>query len=243
MAVGPKKARVATAKHVAALTVCATAATASPRSGSASGSVYILVMASLSTLGFFNDLNNTMSRFSPHYNDIAPHGGSTRTPLSLTYEERRHQGHGDDVAFTGCRGLLEFGGGAGTPFDGMPTRGEEEAADEDGEEVKGDEEDDDEGKEGEGEEEEKDDEGGIEAEDGIRVPGKKKQKKVVTGARCPKWKDLKDQCMCYSLKTVSIDTVTGANKKHCAYWARIKAEYDECKYLNNDYTMIIGGVR
>jgi hypothetical protein len=48
--------------------------------------------------------------------------------------------------------------------------------------------------------------------------------------------------MCDSLKTVSIDTITGANKKHCAYWARIKAEYDLCKYLDNDYTMIIGGV-
>jgi hypothetical protein len=46
-------------------------------------------MASLSTLGFFNDLGSAMPQFSPHYADVAPHGGF-------------NQGHGNDgVAFLG----------------------------------------------------------------------------------------------------------------------------------------------
>jgi hypothetical protein len=34
---------------------------------------------------------------------------------------------------------------------------------------------------------------------------------------------------------VSIDTIVDANKKYSAYWARIKAEFEERKYLDKEY--------
>jgi hypothetical protein len=37
---------------------------------------------------------------------------------------------------------------------------------------------------------------------------------------------------------VSIDAIIGANQKYGAYWARIKAEFDERKYVDKDYAMM-----
>jgi hypothetical protein len=34
---------------------------------------------------------------------------------------------------------------------------------------------------------------------------------------------------------VSIDTIVDANNKYSAYWARIKAEFEERKYLDKEY--------
>lgn len=133
---------------------------------------------------FLHDPESAMSRLSQHYADIASHGGfNPNAIISPTYDERRHQGHDDDVSFTGSRGPLEFDGGAGAPFDGMSASGEEEA-DEDGELDEDDEED--EG--GEGEEEEND--AGVEAESGVGTVSKTEKNKVATGTRGPKWKDL-----------------------------------------------------
>jgi hypothetical protein len=98
--------------------------------------------------------------------DVAPHGWfNPNAMFSQMHDKRRHEGHGNDVAFTMRRGPLEFEGGAGTPFDGMPTRAEEEAAGEDGEEDDDDEED--EGEDGEGE----DEEGGVEVEEIVNAEG------------------------------------------------------------------------
>jgi hypothetical protein len=38
---------------------------------------------------------------------------------------------------------------------------------------------------------------------------------------------------------VSIDMIVGANKKYGAYWARIKAELDESKYVDKEYAVIL----
>jgi hypothetical protein len=72
------------------------------------------------------------AQFSLHYGDAASHGWfNPNAMFSPTYDKRRHQGHGNNgVAFAGCRGLLEFEAGTGTPFDGMPASWEEEVADE-----------------------------------------------------------------------------------------------------------------
>jgi hypothetical protein len=58
--------------HVSALTA---AATAIPWSGSASGPAYIPRVASPSKSGFFNNPGSSTLWFSPHYANVAPHGG------------------------------------------------------------------------------------------------------------------------------------------------------------------------
>jgi hypothetical protein len=120
-------------------------------------------------------------------------------------------------------------------------------ADKDGEEGGADEEE----EEGEGEEEEEDDEeeeakvieeeGDVQAEGGKAADAdnkKKKKKKGGMGSQGPKWKALEDHCHCDSWRTVSIDAIISANKKYGAYWARIKAEFDEHKYVDKDYAMM-----
>jgi hypothetical protein len=67
---------------------------------------------------------------------------------------------------------------------------------------------------------------------------KKKKKKEGTGTRGPKWKALEDQFLYESWKTVSNDEIVGANKKYGAYWERIKAEFDERKYVDKEYTVM-----
>jgi hypothetical protein len=48
-------------------------------------------MASLSTLGFFNDPGSATPRYSPHYADISPHCGFNPNDMfSQTYDERHH---------------------------------------------------------------------------------------------------------------------------------------------------------
>jgi hypothetical protein len=128
-----KKARAANLKHLAVLTVCVVSTTASPWSGSASGLLYSLWMDSMSMPGFFNNHGSVTPRFSSQYANVASHDGFNLNAMffSLTYNKRCHQGHGDDVSFTRRRGPLEFEGSTGNPFNGIPTRGDEEAADED----------------------------------------------------------------------------------------------------------------
>jgi hypothetical protein len=37
---------------------------------------------------------------------------------------------------------------------------------------------------------------------------------------------------------VSNDEIVGANQKYGAYWERIKAEFDERKYVDKEYTVM-----
>ena len=67
---------------------------------------------------------------------------------------------------------------------------------------------------------------------------KKKKNKKVSGTRGPKWTVLGDQCLCESWATVSHDFIIGANQKYGKYWARIKAEFDERKLINNEYKKV-----
>jgi hypothetical protein len=60
-----------------------------------------------------------------------------------------------------------------------------------------------------------------------------------TGKRGPKWKVLEDKCLIDAWKTVSIDPITGANQASGAYWARIKKEFDERKYLDKEYKTMV----
>ena len=46
-------------------------------------------------------------------------------------------------------------------------------------------------------------------------------------------------CLCDAWSTVSIDSITDTNQRYDAYWARIKIEFDECKYLNKDYLTMV----
>jgi hypothetical protein len=128
----------------------------------------------------------------------------------------------DDIAFTGRRGPLVFEAGAGILFDEISAHGEEEAPSEDGED---------------GEEMKmtmarkgrRKTRKGVKTKGGIDVADKKKKKKVATGTRGLKWKDMEDQCLCYCWKTVSINVITGAYQKYDAYWVKIKADFDERK--------------
>jgi hypothetical protein len=81
--------------------------------------------------------------------------------------------------------------------------------------------------EGDGEE---DDDDGEEEEEG-EAPR--------SGRRGPKWKVLEDKCLIDAWKTVSIDPRTGANQSNGAYWARIKKEFDERKYLDKEYKTMV----
>jgi hypothetical protein len=38
---------------------------------------------------------------------------------------------------------------------------------------------------------------------------------------------------------VSIDAIINTNQKYVAYLARIKGEFDECKYLDKDYATMV----
>jgi hypothetical protein len=38
---------------------------------------------------------------------------------------------------------------------------------------------------------------------------------------------------------VSIDAITSANQKYGAYWAKINAEFNERKYIDKDYVMMV----
>jgi hypothetical protein len=142
-------------------------------------------MASPSTPGFLNNLRSLTPQFLPHYTDVAPHSGfNPNAMFSLMYNERRHQGHGDDDAsFTWRRGLLEFEVGVGTLFDGMLVHGKEKAMGKDGEEDEGDEEDN--GEDVEGKPEEEDKEEGVEAEGGIDMTDNKKQNEGSDGNMRP----------------------------------------------------------
>jgi hypothetical protein len=218
--------------------------------GASNASPYIPSSASPSMPGFFSDYDGTTPHFSSHYADVAQHSRfDPNAMFSLTYNERRQPEHGDsDDPFTEHRGPLEFEGDAGADnmFDRMPARGNEEVADEDGEEGGTDEEE----EEGEGEEEEEydeeedaegaEEEEGVQAEDseaadtGKKKKKKKKKKKEGTGSRGPKWKALEDQWLYDSWKIVSINAIIDTNKKYGAYWARIKAEFDERRYIDKD---------
>nr|XP_051190492.1 uncharacterized protein LOC127303829 [Lolium perenne] len=47
----------------------------------------------------------------------------------------------------------------------------------------------------------------------VDVAGVRKNKKAASGSRGPKWKVLKDQCLCKSWSTVSYDSIIGTNHK------------------------------
>jgi hypothetical protein len=66
----------------------------------------------------------------------------------------------------------------------------------------------------------------------------RKKKKKALDSRGPKWKVLGHQCLCESWQTVSHDSVIGANQKYGKYWGRIKAEFDERKFVDKDYRMM-----
>jgi hypothetical protein len=77
LAQGEKKATIADAMHVAALTA-----------GSSTARPYIPSSASLSTPGFFSDHRSAMSRFSPHYgNNTHRDGFNPNAMFSPTYDE------------------------------------------------------------------------------------------------------------------------------------------------------------
>ena len=38
---------------------------------------------------------------------------------------------------------------------------------------------------------------------------------------------------------MSLDSITGANQRYGAYWATIKAEFDERKFLNKEYLTMV----
>jgi hypothetical protein len=67
---------------------------------------------------------------------------------------------------------------------------------------------------------------------------RKNKTTAASGSRGPKWKYLEDQCLCDSWATVSIDSVIGANQNSGKYWVRIKAEFDEHKFLDKYYRTI-----
>jgi hypothetical protein len=49
---------------------------------------------------------------------------------------------------------------------------------------------------------------------------------------------MEDHCLCDSWAKVSLDSVIGANQKHEKYWARIKVEFDERRFVDKDYRMM-----
>ncbi|KAK1684066.1 hypothetical protein QYE76_044914 [Lolium multiflorum] len=162
--------------------------------------------------------------------DALPHGGFNPNNLySPAYEQREPGPGADGDPFTGRRGPLEFDG-AGAEEEG----GSEDEEDDEEEEVE--DEDDDEDEEG-GEEE---DEEGAGDNDLVEVDadGVKKKKKKASGTRGPKWTVLEDLCLCESWATMSHDSIIGTNQKYGKYWARIKAEFDERKLINNDYNKV-----
>lgn len=228
---------------------CGAAGAASP----CSYTTYIPGGVSPSTPAFYAEPSPATPRIPPEFADVAAHGGFDPT-TAFSPEARTQCGAGN---YAGRMGPLQFvEGGAGNPFDGMPASEAEDAAQE---EVHHDDEDDEEEEEEEygdemdaaeeeedvhegeeGDEEDEDEDEGVEGEEVVEVDATgKRKRKAPSGTRGPRWKVLEDQCLCDSWATVSLDSITGANQRYGAYWARIKTEFDERKHLNKDYSTIV----
>jgi hypothetical protein len=68
--------------------------------------------------------------------------------------------------------------------------------------------------------------------------GKKKVPKKGGGSRGPKWMSKEDECLTEAWKKVSIDPISGADKKSDTFWARVKIAFDECKLVDLDFNKV-----
>lgn len=62
-------------------------------------------------------------------------------------------------------------------------------------------------------------------------------KKRRNGTRVPKWRSLKDVCLCDTWKDVSLDPITGAQQTFGKYYKRIFDKFNERKHFREYVAM------